>query len=67
MATSKGPGADKIMKNPAYERTRENMSEFGWAGKAVSVVRDLTSYAKDAEIQSGMLAVLKRALFAEKG
>jgi hypothetical protein len=29
MATSKGPGADKIMNDPAYERTRENMSELG--------------------------------------
>jgi hypothetical protein len=69
MATSKGPSADKIMNDPAFERTRENMSEFGRAGKAASVVRDmfrdLTAYAKDAEIQSRLLTVLKRALSAD--
>ncbi|WP_162915512.1 hypothetical protein [Paraflavitalea soli] len=69
MATSKGPSADKIMNDPAYERTRENMSEFGRAGKAASLVRDLfrdlTSFAKDAEIQSRLLTVLKRTLSAD--
>lgn len=69
MATSKGVSSDRIMNDPAFERTRENMSEFGRAGKAASVVRDLfrdlTSYAKDAEIQSRLLTVLKRALSAD--
>jgi hypothetical protein len=29
MATSKGVSSNKIMNDPAYERTRENMVEFG--------------------------------------
>ncbi|WP_315824031.1 hypothetical protein [Paraflavitalea speifideaquila] len=69
MATSKGVSSDKIMNDPAYERTRENMAEFGRAGKAASIVRDLfrdlTAYAKDADIQARLLTVLKRALSAD--
>jgi hypothetical protein len=69
MATSKGVSSDKVLNDPAFERTRENMSEFGRAGKAASLVRDLfrdlTAYAKDTELQSRLLTVLKRALNAD--
>ena len=50
MATSKGAGADRIMHDAGFECTRENMSEFGQAGKSAGVVRGLPSYAKDAEL-----------------
>jgi hypothetical protein len=34
-----GANRDLIMKNPAFVRTRENMSEFGGCGAAVKVIR----------------------------
>ena len=37
MAT--GPDKDKIMSDPAYKRTRENMSEFGGSAKVGKALR----------------------------
>ncbi|WP_315815043.1 hypothetical protein [Paraflavitalea speifideaquila] len=51
---------DKSMNDPAYERTREYMAGFGRAGEAASIVRDLTAYTKDDDIQARLLTVLKR-------
>ncbi len=48
------------MNDPAYERTREYMAGFGRAGEAASIVRDLTAYTKDDDIQARLLTVLKR-------
>ncbi|MDF2188418.1 hypothetical protein [Paraflavitalea sp. CAU 1676] len=55
----KGVASDRILTDPAFERTRENMSEFGRSGKAASLLReifrDMTVYAKDQVLQSRLL------------
>ncbi len=72
MATSKG---GKLRQDPAtirplnvHGKTCPNSDE---AGKAASLVRDLfrdlTAYAKDTELQSRLLTVLKRALICRYG
>lgn len=68
MATEqqKGVASDRIFTDAAYERTRENMAEFGRSGKAASLLReifrDMTVYAKDQDLQSRLLKVFSRVL-----
>ena len=65
----KGPSAEQIYNDPNFERTRENMAEFGRAGKSASLMReifrDLTVYAKDSELQSRLFTVLRRIVSSD--
>lgn len=71
MATEKPKGVspDRIQNDPNFERTRENMAEFGRAGKAASLIReifrDVTIFAKDKVTQARLLKVLKRVLLTD--
>ena len=59
-----GASADRIKTDPAFERTRENMAEFGRAGKAAkllrTIFRDVTINAKDRITQARLAKVTSR-------
>jgi hypothetical protein len=65
-ASSGGTTADRIKTDPAYERTRENMAEFGRAGKAAkllrTIFRDVTINAKDRVTQARLAKVTSRII-----
>lgn len=52
----KSLASDRIFTDPAFERTRENMAEFGRSGKGArllrEIFRDMTVYAKDQVLHS---------------
>jgi hypothetical protein len=64
-----GASADRIKTDPAFERTRENMAEFGRAGKAAklmrTIFRDVTINAKDIITQARLVKVTSRILMAD--
>jgi hypothetical protein len=61
-----GASADRIKNDPAFERTRENMAEFGRAGKAAkllrTIFRDVTINAKDRITQARLAKVTQRII-----
>jgi hypothetical protein len=65
----KGVASDRIFNDPIFERTRENMAEFGRAGKAArltrEIFRDVTIFAKDRITMARLLKVFKRVLLAD--
>jgi len=65
-ASTGGASADRIKNDPAFERTRENMAEFGRAGKAAkllrSIFRDVTINAKDRVTQARLAKVTSRII-----
>ena len=67
LAREKG-GIDKnrIMNDPAFQRTRENGSEFGTAGKAGQLIRKslrmLLKQASDKRLTSRLLQILMRVI-----
>jgi len=65
-ASSGGTSADRIKTDPAFERTRENMAEFGRAGKAAkllrTIFRDVTINAKDRVTQARLAKVTSRII-----
>jgi hypothetical protein len=64
--TTGGVSADRIRNDAAFERTRENMAEFGRAGKAAkllrSIFRDVTIHAKDRVSQARLAKVFSRII-----
>ncbi len=70
-----GVSAQRIASDPAFARTRENMAEFGKAGKAVKVLRSVLSSiiqgSTDARMWSRltkkMMEVLKMDLTSVRG
>jgi hypothetical protein len=64
--TTGGISADRIKNDAAFERTRENMAEFGRAGKAAklvrSIFRDVTIHAKDRVSQARLAKVFSRII-----
>ncbi len=66
---------DRIMNDPAFQRTRENGSEFGRAGKGGKLIRNairlLLQNAKDKRVTSrltkDLVAVVKSDLVNERG
>ncbi len=68
-ASSNGVTADKIFNDPNFERTRENMAEFGRASKASVLIReifrDMTVYAKDKITHTRLSKVLSRVIAAD--
>jgi hypothetical protein len=64
--TSGGLSADRIKNDPLFERTRENMAEFGRAGKAAkllrTIFRDVTINAKDKITQARLAKVASRII-----
>jgi hypothetical protein len=65
-ASSGGATSDRIKNDPAFERTRENMAEFGRAGKAAkllrTIFRDVTINAKDKITQARLAKVTSRII-----
>lgn len=70
-----GVDANKIATDPAFERTRENMAEFGRAAKAAKMLRkplqDLLKQVKDRtrsnRLTAAMMAVLKADTTSDRG
>lgn len=70
-----GVDKDKILKDPAFARTRENNSEFGRAGKGGKLirtaVRTLLQHAKDSRVVSRLttqlLAIIKTDPVSKRG
>ncbi|WP_315823982.1 hypothetical protein [Paraflavitalea speifideaquila] len=66
---SKGLASDRIKNDPTFERTRENMAEFGRAGKASrltrEIFRDVTIFAKDSVTQARLHKVFSRVLMTD--
>ena len=54
-----GVDANRIANDPAFQRTRENGSEFGRAGKGGKVLRDTTNDRGLRTIQDGDLNLLE--------
>ena len=75
MSKTNGLTADRIKNDPAYERTRENNEEFGRAGSAAKLLReifrDVTVNAKDiithSRLTEATLRVLKADPINERG
>jgi len=65
-ASSVGTTTNRIKNDPAFERTRENMAEFGRAGKAAkllrTIFRDVTINAKDRVTQARLAKVTSRII-----
>ena len=61
-----GANRELIMKNPAFVRTRENMSEFGGCGSAVKAIRrgflNLLSEQPDTNFTSRLMRMTKRII-----
>ena len=67
MAREKGGvDADRIRKDPAFQRTRENCSEFGRAGKAAkalrNALRNMIQKASDSRVTSRLCAALFKVI-----
>lgn len=64
-----GPSADRIANDPAFQRTRENGSEFGRAGKAGKVlrnaIRSLLQNAKDSKAVSRLTKEMMKVIKAD--
>lgn len=66
---------DKIATSPSFQRTRENIAEFGNAGRATKLMRDairtVLQYAKDNRVTSRltkeMMRVVKADPLSERG
>ena len=60
--TKGGVNKNRIMNDPAYARTRENLSEFGQNAKSGKLIRDsvgiMLNKAKDSKLSSRMLQLL---------
>lgn len=60
---------EKIKTSDSYERTRENNSEFGTAGRAGKVLRNalasIIGYSKDRRVVSRLLTVMLKAVKAD--
>lgn len=60
--TKGGVSKSRIMNDPAYARTRENLSEFGLNAKSGKLIRDsvgvLLNRAKDSKLSSRMLQLM---------
>jgi hypothetical protein len=60
--TKGGVNKKRIMTDPAFARTRENLSEFGQNAKAGKLIRDavglMLNNAKDSKLSSRMLQLL---------
>lgn len=61
---------DRIKTDVKFRRTRENMSEFGRAGKSGKLLRDaireLLQYAKDGKIVTRLVTAMMRVIKADK-
>src|ERR1043165_8873310 len=59
----------RIQSDPAFARTRENMSEFGRAGKTGKVlrnaIRSLLQNAKDSKVVSRLIKEMMRVIKAD--
>jgi len=59
-----GPSADQIANDPAFERTRENMNEFGGSAKAGRSVRSVFSTVlskmSDSHLTGRLTAIMKK-------
>jgi hypothetical protein len=68
-ASTGGVSANRIKNDPVYERTRENMAEFGRAGKAAkllrNIFRDVTINAKDIITQARLVKVTSRIVISD--
>ncbi len=64
-----GVSGDRVKTDAAFERTRENMAEFGRAGKAAkllrTVFRDVTINAKDKITQARLVKVTSRIVLGD--
>ena len=62
-----GANRDLIMNNPAFKRTRENMSEFGGCGVAVKAIRrglqNLLPEKADAHFTGRLMQMMKKINF----
>lgn len=62
--TKGGVSKRRIMTDPAYARTRENLSEFGTNAKSGKLIRDavgiLLNRAKDPKLSSRMLQLMNK-------
>ncbi|MEN9910283.1 MAG: hypothetical protein RLZZ540_3442 [Bacteroidota bacterium] len=62
--TKGGVSKKRIMKDPAFARTRENLSEFGSNAKSGKLIRDsvgiLLNRAKDSKLSSRMLQLMNK-------
>lgn len=60
--TKGGVNKNRIMNDPAYARTRENLSEFGQNAKSGKLIRDsvgiMLNKAKDSKLSSRMLQLM---------
>lgn len=60
---------EKILNDPSFKRTRENMSEFGRAGKASktlrTAIRSLLQNAKDGKLVSRLTKEMMRVIKAD--
>jgi hypothetical protein len=67
--STSGVSGDRVKTDPAFERTRENMAEFGRAGKAAkllrTIFRDVTINAKDRVTQARLAKVTSRIITAD--
>lgn len=61
--------ANRIATDPAFQRTRENMAEFGRAGKACKLlrnaVRPLLHFAKDSRVTGRLTAEMVKVIQAD--
>lgn len=68
-ASSNGVSAERIKNDPAFERTRENNAEFGRAGKAATltrnVFREICVNAKDKITQARLVKVFSRVISSD--
>ena len=70
LAREKAPiSAAQIANDPAFQRTRENMAEFGRAGKASKLLRNalrqVLQYSKDAKVTGRLTGEFSRVIKAD--
>jgi hypothetical protein len=70
LAREKAPiSAAQIANDPAFQRTRENMAEFGRAGKASKLLRNalrqVLQYSKDAKVTGRLTGEFNRVIKAD--
>lgn len=67
--SSNGINANRIKYDPVFERTRENMAEFGRAGKAAkltrNIFREVSVNAKDRITQARLVKVFSRIVTSD--
>ncbi len=60
---------NRISSDPAFQRTRENMAEFGAAGKASKLlrnaVRPVMQFAKDSRVTSRLTGTMSKVIKAD--